>query len=74
MNIISKNHHPHRCSKHHIRNSGSILRLPLPIHHKRDISYYHLQINQNQTEHANNYACNLIEGNIFPVEKITNND
>lgn len=74
MKTILKNHHPHQCSKHHNRNSDSILRLPLPMRHKQDISYHHLKINQYQSKHANDYACNLVNGNIFPVQEITDND
>ena len=57
---MSVNNHPHQCNKHHCHNEDSIPLLPLQIPHKQDISYYHLNIYQNQTKQANDNSNNLL--------------
>ncbi len=57
---MSVNNHPHQCNKHHCHNEDSIPLLPLQILHKQDISYYHLNIYQNQSKQANDNPKNLL--------------
>ena len=57
----------HQYSKHHIRIQDNIPHLHQPMHHKPDNTSNPSQINQNQTEHANENSQNLANGNIFPI-------
>lgn len=73
MLTLPKNYHLHQCNEYHSHTRDSTLHHQLHIPHKLDKSYSTSNINQYQSEHTNYNSNNLANGNIFHIQKVSNN-